>query len=711
MESKVTLIVFLSCFLVFGFLALPVEAGASDLFKQMFNVETPTGYSTSEIGYDECGNGIGKSIPRKEYDINHCGWRNYQSGTNNYVKDCCCCYMNSHIHDLGKTFSPSEIKIEYKPGLYEDCSSDMYVFYSTDGSNWSRFHSQEVTQETWRPKTTYSTNLNVPSEFRYVKINIPSCNVDYSSVEVLESTEGEWCNDTDGGSNIYEKGTLRSSRTEEEFTDSCYNSTRLLEHYCLSPTSGAYASSRPYNCPNGYTCQDGACVSVNTGASLTSQSYSDYMQKLTLYIQNTGAVNLSTINAMFSLEDSDGDQVCGSPGTFHDKFECEVGCEDTQGREVGMLSGEVNKLGIEINRNTCTDLEEGERYYFKLEFSEGAQVSGSFAVPTNGTQECSRQGYKCTSRVRGCGHYERLRLSCDSDNLVCCEEIPYCGDGVCFEYDETASNCPEDCSPNYTYLIKRDIGELQYRRSEYDEECKLTRFNGKCRTEWGTYSYQSGEELIAYIEAPVEEHLSNDEAVRAVRRIRDTEFSYIDLEKGTYRGNKVFILHASEEEYHSHQTQQQVQTGVRSITGEASTSTTSEQIGSPHTRHIMLLAAWYSNGKLIIVGGTHLSDDELIGPIADAYLGRYPSDLEFEDSDTDCDGCYYSGKCYNYEHREMIDEVPSYCNYNDQFVAQNGPKERCNNNYECKSNVCLDGKCVEGSMLRRVIEWIRNYVD
>jgi len=64
---------------------------------------------------------------------------------------------------------------------------------------------------------------------------------------------------------------------------------------------------------------------------------------------------------------------------------------------------------------------------------------------------CIKAGYKCTSAVRGCGHYIEKDLSCNAGvGVICCSEIPFCGDGVCFEHDyvgygESRENCPEDC--------------------------------------------------------------------------------------------------------------------------------------------------------------------------------------------------------------------------------------------------------------------------
>ncbi|MEA3254420.1 MAG: hypothetical protein U9Q22_01130 [Candidatus Altiarchaeota archaeon] len=42
-----------------------------------------------------------------------------------------------------------------------------------DGNRWNLFHTTDVVQETWNPKTTYKKTLTVPKDFRYIKIHIP----------------------------------------------------------------------------------------------------------------------------------------------------------------------------------------------------------------------------------------------------------------------------------------------------------------------------------------------------------------------------------------------------------------------------------------------------------------------------------------------------------------------------------------------------------
>ena len=71
--------------------------------------------------------------------------------------------------------------------------------------------------------------------------------------------------------------------------------------------------------------------------------------------------------------------------------------------------------------------------------------------PPEEEYECYVNDGICTSAVRGCGHNAELDYACPGlSATICCEEVPYCGDGVCFEheiggYGETPKSCPRDC--------------------------------------------------------------------------------------------------------------------------------------------------------------------------------------------------------------------------------------------------------------------------
>jgi len=76
------------------------------------------------------------------------------------------------------------------------------------------------------------------------------------------------CEDTDGGPDRYEKGTLTVGNIQR--TDFCSNSETLVEFSCSGTDSYTQES---YVCPSGYGCSNGRCVSVSCDDSDGSDIY------------------------------------------------------------------------------------------------------------------------------------------------------------------------------------------------------------------------------------------------------------------------------------------------------------------------------------------------------------------------------------------------------------------------------------------------------
>ena len=93
------------------------------------------------------------------------------------------------------------------------------------------------------------------------------CNADCQSFD----TSGCWtnsCSDTDGGNVPLVEGTVSGSSygSAYSYTDICYSSTKLTEHYC----NGNLRTQTLVNCANNVTtttCSNGACVFVSGNQS------------------------------------------------------------------------------------------------------------------------------------------------------------------------------------------------------------------------------------------------------------------------------------------------------------------------------------------------------------------------------------------------------------------------------------------------------------
>ncbi len=70
-----------------------------------------------------------------------------------------------------------------------------------------------------------------------------------------------------------------------------------------------------------------------------------------------------------------------------------------------------------------------------------------------------------------------------------------------------------------------------------------------------------------------------------------------------------------------------------------------------------------------------------------------------------CDGCYDEKKnCLPYGTRTGSD----FCDIDGNFYAQLGDKGICKNNYECGTNLCIDGECMSKGAWNKFISWFKS---
>jgi hypothetical protein len=67
-----------------------------------------------------------------------------------------------------------------------------------------------------------------------------------------------------------------------------------------------------------------------------------------------------------------------------------------------------------------------------------------------------------------------------------------------------------------------------------------------------------------------------------------------------------------------------------------------------------------------------------------------------------CGGCSANGKCYPIGYRVES----SYCDF-EGLVEQKIESSQCSNNFECSSNICINGSCVDPSMWEKFLSWFR----
>ena len=69
-----------------------------------------------------------------------------------------------------------------------------------------------------------------------------------------------------------------------------------------------------------------------------------------------------------------------------------------------------------------------------------------------------------------------------------------------------------------------------------------------------------------------------------------------------------------------------------------------------------------------------------------------------------CEGCLDSEeKCFEYGMRINGE----FCSFDGDFVEQKYDAAYCDNNFECKSNLCLESRCISISFFHRLFVWFR----
>ncbi len=66
-------------------------------------------------------------------------------------------------------------------------------------------------------------------------------------------------------------------------------------------------------------------------------------------------------------------------------------------------------------------------------------------------------------------------------------------------------------------------------------------------------------------------------------------------------------------------------------------------------------------------------------------------------------GCRLDNDCYPYNNRKN----GNYCAVGGVWITQVQDDGTCENHFECSSNVCVSGQCVEGDLIQKILAWFR----
>ncbi|MCK5022700.1 MAG: hypothetical protein KAS04_00870, partial [Candidatus Aenigmarchaeota archaeon] len=97
------------------------------------------------------------------------------------------------------------------------------------------------------------------------------CNNGCEDGKCLQNETNQTCIDSDGGINLYEKGT--ATRGSQVLSDHCNSDGTLTEKYCADDGTIKWDS---HNCPGEYYCYDAECVALNTTNCTIHHEYKCY---------------------------------------------------------------------------------------------------------------------------------------------------------------------------------------------------------------------------------------------------------------------------------------------------------------------------------------------------------------------------------------------------------------------------------------------------
>jgi len=86
--------------------------------------------------------------------------------------------------------------------------------------------------------------------------------------------------------------------------------------------------------------------------------------------------------------------------------------------------------------------------------------------------------------------------------------------------------------------------------------------------------------------------------------------------------------------------------------------------------------------------------------------------------DTTCNGCEDGGRCLQTGIRLLEDQVPVFCSLNGTLDSQKFEGALCQNNFECQSNQCGNGQCIDlqqeleetRGLLKSILDWFNKFL-
>ncbi len=563
------------------------------------------------------------------------------------------------------------------------------------------------------------------------------------------------CTDSEGGlynNNKFVKGFVKglmwdqnpTKRVYSEVSDYCIKTDDprwagqimimdVAEYFCAPGPDGDpnnYINVNGYQCPSGYKCEDGACVSQTNQATCSDSDSDDiYSKGYVMGVDSSG--NKYT----------KWDECSGSGLQVNERWCYQLGN--------GMVDGQmVYNCPNGCKDGVCIGSEEQIKEQVKCMFNVDTMQK---CYSTDGKFSCSGN-QNCVADVKGyigqeiiwkssCGGYGYTVIDGDDeytkfDCLTPENEVPaVCGNGICekgegiqiCEVQQTIckkgeacigstgkcyTQCPQDCrniQGIYTNLNEKfKLQKSQEVKFNDYIELKI-KFNDlmipKCKvTEARNASGGQGEIKAATVESynPITGNVAAESTTSSggggggssATCIRASPYVVLQVKLSKDKKDKTEVI--------------KIELGEKKQIFDVTVGFLDYDAGSSTGVFVVSkeMSTCPENCKCDILGKVieckiieNCKEGQILCP--DGYCRE---ECPVTNITTDCKfGCWYNNKCLPYGLRMS----GLYCSLEDSMKTQVSGKEVCENNFECASNLCIDGNCVSKGAWQKFLDWFK----
>jgi len=487
--------------------------------------------------------------------------------------------------------------------------------------------------------------------------------------ECIQGNAAE-CVDSDGGLDYYVKGRITSGY--DSYTNTSISSNDRIEDVCAWQNNAAFSPASPvlmeqycansttrftklYSCPFG--CYDGACLNSNETKPLNSSCSNG---ACLIFGSDYATFNNSNSSGVFAVQVSDSDT---SIQYYHDNKS-----EFTSWISTGETYKFNNSLKVQV-KNIVSAQSVGEHSFVIFNYSlpfQNISQSKSYCTPSG-----------------NCTLYK-------GDSII----YPYS-----FEGQKEALNFSIDTVSGIWSQDGKENVELDY-TPEGDGTILVT----------GQH-YRMGDQLITMVDVPLNgpinfqvSPITNSANCTFLNQtvVSGEKYMKFSCSLGGYLGNEIYInsLNVSSR-------------AVGSVVFHMYGNMIDVKSFPQKFNDLWLLP---QNGSIKVLGftpGQESSDgsEKIILEVMGVHIPTTTQKEYFSNSENttfsenttpSCNGCSLGGKCYDLGYR--INDT--YCSTNG-FVNQSTQDSVCQNNFECTSNLCINSKCVSGSVWNKLLDWFQ----